>query len=287
MSDVSADAPAPSPFSDALRAEPGLRLDEVDTRATPAFDGKKADGIAVREEHDTELEELQEKFWAQSFAGGHRKVLLVLQGMDTAGKGGILRDVIGAVDPQGVALKAFKSPTTEELAQHFLWRIRRELPGPGMIGVFDRSHYEDVLIVRVHDLVPQEQWEGRYDAINEFEQELLDDDTIVIKVFLHISNDEQRDRIARRLSRDDRLWKYTSADVDERQFWGDYQEAYQAVIDRCAVEGAPWYVIPADRRWYGRLAVQQILLEHLRALDLQWPKVEVDVEAELARLAKS
>lgn len=277
----------PGPFSEALRWSPGQKLDEIDTRGRPEFGKKKAKGIKRREACNAELSELQEKFWAQSFAGGTRRILLVLQGMDTAGKGGILRDVIGAVDPQGVDLTAFKAPTKKELSKHFLWRIRRELPEPGHIGVFDRSHYEDVLIVRVHDLVPKKEWEPRYEEINEFEQELIDGDTTVIKVFLHISNDEQRDRIERRLSRKDRLWKFTPEDIDERAHWDDYQEAYQDAFDRCAIDGAPWHVVPADRRWYGRLAVQQILLEHLRAMDLAWPDVDVNVGAERARLAAS
>lgn len=275
------------PFSDALRVSPGQHLDEIDTRATPAFEGKKRQGIARREHDAAELGELQEKFWADSFHGGSRRVLLILQGMDTAGKGGILRDVIGAIDPQGVALTAFKAPTEKELSHHFLWRIRKALPAAGIIGVFDRSHYEDVLIVRVQDLVPEQEWRGRYAQINRFEQRLVDDDTTVIKVLLHISNQEQRERIERRLTRPDRVWKFTPADIAERAHWADYQQAYQEAIERCSTPDAPWYVVPADRRWYGRLAVQQILLEHLRGMDLQWPQVDIDIKAEKRRLAAS
>ena len=274
-----------TPFSDALRVGDGFVLADVDPRATPAFDGDKQAGKDALAAADDELDDLQERLYAESKKGGTRRVLLVIQGMDTAGKGGIMRHVVGAVDPQGTQITAFKAPTAEEKKHPFLWRIRRALPEPGMIGVFDRSHYEDVLVVRVHDLVPPAQWKRRYATINDFEQGLVEDDVTLIKVMLHISADEQKDRLMERLERPDKHWKFNPGDLDEREHWADYQEAYQAVMDRCSPPHAPWFVVPADRKWYARLAVQQILLEHLRGLDLQWPEADFDVEANKERLA--
>lgn len=207
--------------------------------------------------------------------------------MDTAGKGGIMRHVVGAVDPQGVDITSFKAPTAEERKHPFLWRIRNALPKPGMIGVFDRSHYEDVLIVRVHDLVPRAQWSRRYGQINTFEESVADKGTTIIKVMLHISKDEQKARLTERLERPDKHWKFNPGDIDEREHWVDYQEAYQAVIDKCSTDVAPWYVVPADRKWFARLAVMQLLKEHLEQLDPQWPVADFDVAAELKRLKKS
>ncbi|MGO0576739.1 PPK2 family polyphosphate kinase [Ornithinimicrobium panacihumi] len=275
-----------SSFTEALKVTEGFVLADVDPRSTPAYAGDKASAEADLAAADEELDELQERLYAMSREGGTKKVLLVIQGMDTSGKGGIMRHVVGSVDPQGVEITAFKAPTAEEKKHPFLWRIRKALPGPGMIGVFDRSHYEDVLVVRVHDLVPRAQWQRRYATINTFEQGLVDDDTTIIKVMLHISADEQKDRLAERLERPDKHWKYNPRDLDEREHWDDYQEAYQVLLERCSPEHAPWFVVPADRKWYARLAVQQLLLEHLRTLDLTWPEADFDVEAEKARLAE-
>lgn len=277
----------PTPFSDALRVGDGFVLAEVDTRGTPAFDGDKASGKEALAAADAELDVLQEKLFAHGRTGARERVLLVIQGLDTAGKGGIMRHVIGSVDPQGVDLTAFKAPTAEERSHPFLWRIRKALPRPGMIGVFDRSHYEDVLIVRVHDLVPPAQWKRRYATINTFEKGLVDKGTTVIKVMMHISKEEQGARLQERLDRPDKHWKYNPADVTERGHWDDYMEAYQAVLDKCSTDAAPWHVVPADRKWYARLAVQQLLLEHMRPLDLPWPQADFDVEVEKARLAQS
>lgn len=276
-----------TPFGDALRAGEGFVLSEWDSRATPAFTGKKADGQEALAAADEEMDTLQEQLYAMGTAGGSQRVLLVIQGMDTSGKGGIMRHVVGSVDPQGVEITAFKKPTEEELSHPFLWRIKKALPGPGTIGVFDRSHYEDVLVVRVHDLVPRSQWSRRYTTINTFEQGLVEDGTTVIKVMLHVSKEEQGERLRERLDRPDKHWKYNPGDIDERQHWDAYQEAYQAVLDKTSTEAAPWYVVPADRKWYARLAVQQLLLEHLRALPLSWPEADFDVEAEKKRLAAS
>lgn len=276
-----------TPFRDALRADPGTEIASIDPRSTPAFDGGKAQGQEALADLAGAVSELQERFFAESVAGGSRSVLLVVQGMDTAGKGGIMRHVVGAVDPQGIDITSFKAPTAEELKHPFLWRIRRALPDPGFIGVFDRSHYEDVLIVRVHDLVPRAQWSRRYSQINAFEESVVGTDTTVIKVMLHISKDEQKERLTERLDRPDKYWKFNPTDVDERHHWQDYQQAYQAVIDKTSTPVAPWYVVPADRKWYARLAVMNLLKEHLEALDPQWPAADFDVATQQQRLAES
>ncbi|MDT0214946.1 polyphosphate kinase 2 family protein [Rothia sp. ARF10] len=272
-------------YSDALRAGEGFDLAALDPRATPGFDGDKAAGEAALAGLGERLAELQERLYAESRGGGTRSVLLLIQGMDTSGKGGIMRHVVGAFDPQGVEITSFKAPTDEEKKHPFLWRIRKALPVPGDIGVFDRSHYEDVLIVRVHDLVPQSQWSRRYAQINDFEATVAESGTTIIKVMLHISSDEQKERLAERLERPDKHWKFNPGDLDERAHWADYQEAYQAAIERCSTEVAPWFVVPADRKWYARLAVTNLVLEHLEALDPQWPKADFDVEAEKRRLS--
>jgi PPK2 family polyphosphate:nucleotide phosphotransferase len=276
-----------SSFSDALRVGDGFRLADVDPRSTPAFDGDKADGKRALEAATGELTDLQERLYAQATAGVDRAVLLVIQGMDTSGKGGIMRHVVGSADPQGVRVTSFKAPTAEELSHPFLWRVRKALPKPGTIGVFDRSQYEDVLIVRVHDLVPPGQWRRRYEQINRFERGVVEGGTTVVKVMLHISDEEQRERLAKRLERPDKYYKYNPGDVDERALWPAYMQAYQDVLERCSTEQAPWFVVPADRKWYARLAVQQLLLEHLRRLDLHWPPADFDVATEKQRLAES
>ena len=271
-----------------LRAGEGFRLGEVDPESTPGYDGDKESGKKDLEALSTELSDLQERL----FAAHHDEesgpaVLLVLQAMDTAGKGGIVRHVVGAVDPQGVELAAFKKPTDEELAHDFLWRIRPRVPGPGMIGVFDRSHYEDVLIGRVRELADGAEIERRYSAINDFEAELVAAGVHIVKVMLHISPDEQKERLAERLDRADKHWKYNPGDVDERLLWPDYMDAYQAAFDRTSTEAAPWFVVPANRKWYARLAVQRLLLDVLKGIDPQWPAADFDVEIEKKRLAES
>ncbi|GAA5028503.1 polyphosphate kinase 2 family protein [Terrabacter aeriphilus] len=269
-----------------LRVGKGFVLAEVDTRATPGFTGDKLAGKAALKACEAELSDLLERLWAESRSGSKRSVLLVVQGMDTSGKGGIMRHVI-SVNPEGVRATAFKAPTEEERAHDFLWRIERALPEPGQLGAFDRSHYEDVLVVRVHDLVPPEVWSKRYAQINAFERKLAASGTTVIKVMTHISKNEQKDRLGERLDRPDKYYKYNPGDVDERGHWGEYMEAYQAVLDKTSTVGAPWHVVPADRKWYARLAVQQLLLDALRGMNLQWPPPDFDVEAEKKRLELS
>jgi len=191
------------------------------------------------------------------------------------------------MDPGGLMIKSFKTPTPEELSHDFLWRIRKALPSAGFVGIFDRSHYEDVLIVRVRDLVPREEWSQRYDMINEFEQELVEQGTTVLKCFLHISRDEQKDRLLARLDDPTKLWKYNPGDVDERKLWPAYQEAYEAALQECSTPEAPWYVIPADRKWYRNYAITQLLIETLEAIDPQWPPAGYDVAEQRARVLGS
>lgn len=271
-----------------LRVGEGFRLDDVDPQSTPGYDGNKKSGRRDLKTCIPELDDLQERL----FAAHHDEesgpaVLLVLQAMDTAGKGGIVRHVVGSVDPQGVELAAFKAPTKEELTHDFLWRIRPRVPGSGMIGVFDRSHYEDVLIGKVRELADGKEIERRYKAINAFEAELAEAGVHIIKVMLHISPDEQKDRLMERLDRPDKYWKYNPGDVDERLLWPDYMKAYQAVFEHTSTEAAPWYVVPADRKWYARLAIQQLLLNALRTIDPQWPAADFDIDVERERLAES
>ncbi|WP_405373782.1 MULTISPECIES: polyphosphate kinase 2 family protein [unclassified Microbacterium] len=269
-----------------LRVGSGFRLADVDPDATPGYTGGKKSGATDLARGVEQFDGLQERLFAQSrTADGAPSLLLVLQAMDSAGKGGIVRHVIGATDPQGVHLHAFKKPTADELAHDFLWRIERELPEPGYIGVFDRSHYEDVLIGRVRALAPADEIERRYDAIVDFEQSLAARGIHVVKVMLHISRDEQKARLQERLDRPDKHWKYNPGDVDERELWPAYMEAYQALFDRTSTDAAPWFVVPANAKWYARLAVQALLLDALERIDPQWPAADFDVEAEKARLA--
>ncbi|WP_280497420.1 polyphosphate kinase 2 family protein [Nocardia asiatica] len=275
------------PPTEALRAD-GLRVAELDTSATPGFTGDKKSGGALLAERSLVLSDLQEKLYANGRSGGDRRsVLLVLQGMDTAGKGGIVRHVIGSVDPQGVDHAAFGVPTPEERRHHFLWRIRKALPRAGQLGVFDRSHYEDVLVARVHNLVAPTVWEPRYEEINAFERELVDEGVTLVKVAMFVSLDEQRKRLAERLERPDKFWKFNPSDIDERAYWPAYQEAYQAMLDRTSTGYAPWHVVPADRKWFARLAVTELLIAALERLELEWPPARFDVAAQRLRLARA
>lgn len=271
-----------------LRVGEGFVLDDVDPSATPGYEEDKAQAAEDLAAGALQLDEYQERLFAESRVDATRaSVLLVLQAMDSAGKGGIVRHVVGSVDPQGVSITAFKKPTPEELEHDFLWRIAQRLPEPGVIGVFDRSHYEDVLIGRVRELAPRDEIERRYGAINAFEKQVTDAGTRVVKVMLHISSDEQKARLGERLDRPDKHWKYNPGDVDERELWPAYMDAYQRVFDRTSTEHAPWHVVPANRKWYARLAVQHLLLEALEQIDPQWPAATFDVEAEKKRLAQT
>jgi len=271
----------------ALKFRAGGKVADIVTNATPGFTGDKDGSVSLQEERNKRYAELQEMLYANSKEGDHRSVLLVLQGMDTAGKGGIVKHVVGQANPQGIRYTSFGVPTEEERAHHYLWRIRNALPPAGHIGVFDRSHYEDVLIVRVHNMVPPEVWGARYDEINSFERELVDNGTTLVKVAMFVSLEEQKKRLAGRLSRPDKYWKYNPGDVDERKLWPSYQHAYQAVLDRTSTDHAPWYVVPCDRKWYCRLAVTELLIEALKDLNLSWPPPNFDVEAEKLRVAQA
>lgn len=279
------------PLSDLLRVPAGpVRMSDFDPDASPGYPGHgKSDSDEETQALAGELSDLQEVLYANGRAevAGAPNVLVVLQGMDTSGKGGVIRHAIGLVDPQGVQLAAFKAPTAEERSHDFLWRIRKALPAPGMIGIFDRSHYEDVLVVRVDSLVPESEWRARYEQINQFEAELVAGGTRLIKCMLNVSFEEQRRRLAERLDDPTKYWKYNPGDVDARAKWPAYQEAYAAALELCNTADAPWHVIPADRKWYRNWAVAELLRETLAGMNLQWPPADFDVATEKARVATS
>jgi len=267
------------------RLPPGaVDLTAIPTDAKPAFDGKKRDGKSALFAMGDELSDLQEQLWAEGFTGSRRRVLLVLQGMDTSGKGGVLRHTVGLVDPQGVKITSFKAPTEEERRHPFLWRVRNALPQPGYIGVFDRSHYEDVLIARVKGIVTPRTVQSRYRQINEFEAELAQDDVTILKCMLHISAEEQKARLLARLDKPNKQWKFNPADVDARRGWSAYREAYELALEHTNTEIAPWHVIPSDHKWYRNLAIGQLLLETLRGMALRWPEADYDIDEQRQRL---
>jgi PPK2 family polyphosphate:nucleotide phosphotransferase len=277
-------------FTDLLRApDAPIDLAKVPTDTHPGV-ASKQDAREAMPKLAERLADLQEQLFAQAHGGtrpGRASVLLVLQGMDTSGKGGTVKHVTGVMDPGGLRITSFKAPTEEELSHDFLWRIRKALPAAGQIGVFDRSHYEDVLVVRVRNLVPREQWEPRYGMINEFEQELADLGTTVVKCFLHISRQEQKERLLARLDDPTKLWKYNPGDVDERKLWPAYQEAYAAALNLTSTATAPWFVIPADRKWYRNFAITNLLIETLERVNPEWPPADYDVAAEKKRVLES
>ena len=272
--------------SEALRFRSGDLVSDIDTDSSPGYSGRREDAETITAEREENFAELQEMLYATGREGDHRSVLLVLQGMDTAGKGGIVTHVVAAGNPMGIDYHSFGKPTPEELSHHFLWRINKAVPPAGHIGVFDRSHYEDVLVVRVHELVPADELEARYDEINTFESELIDAGTSIVKVAMFVSLDEQKARLTERLQRPDKFWKYNPGDLDERKLWPSYQEAYQVMLDRTSTEQAPWFILPCDKKWYARLAVTELLIEVLTAMDLSWPPADFDLEAERKRVAE-
>lgn len=270
-----------------LKVGKGFSLKALDPDSTPGYDGDKPDGEQLLDDLDDKLARLQEQLFAESRFGGTKRILLILQAMDTAGKGGIVTHVMGAMNPHGVQLKSFKAPTPEEKSYDFLWRIEKEVPAAGMVGVFDRSHYEDVLIHRVHRWASPEELDRRYRAINEFETRQAGAGTKIVKVMLHISRDEQKARLLARLDDPAKLWKYSGTDLKERAFWADYMDAYQKAFDKTSTELAPWHVVPANKKWYARIAVQQLLLEALEGLKLKWPVPEFDVDMERELVQRS
>ncbi|MDN5761788.1 MAG: polyphosphate kinase 2 family protein [Microlunatus sp.] len=275
-------------LTEQLRLPPGpVDPTEFDSRATPGFPGKgKSDAPGLMKQLGEELSERQECLFANGRAADtQRNVLVILQGMDTSGKGGVIRHAIGMVDPQGVKITSFKAPSAEERRHPFLWRITNALPEPGMIGIFDRSHYEDVLIARVNELVTKQVWSRRYHQINNWESKLIGAGTIVIKCYLHIDPDDQRERLAARLDDPTKYWKYNPGDLDVRAKWPDYMAAYADALERCNTAVAPWYVIPAGRKWYRNWAIAALLNEQLGTLGLTWPQADFDVAEEKKRLA--
>ena len=217
------------------------------------------------------LADLQEML----FAGHARKVLIVLQGMDTAGKDGAIRHVAGSFNPQGVRVVSFRQPTLEELDHDFLWRVHRQVPGAGEVVVFNRSHYEDVIVVRVHQLVPKDVWKRRYEQINAFEQMLSANGTLILKFFLHIDKKEQRERLVKRLEDPTKCWKFKEADLKERKLWRDYQSAYEEALSKTSTSWAPWHIVPANHKWYRNYVVGSIVVDALESLDLKYPKCAV------------
>jgi PPK2 family polyphosphate:nucleotide phosphotransferase len=262
-------------FSDLLRVAPGSTPDlgAIDTRATPGFDGDKDAGIARLKELRGELPDFQERLWAES----SQSLLIVLQALDAGGKDGLIRKVITAFNPQGTRVIGFGVPNDTELRHDYLWRVHANTPGKGRIGVFNRSHYEDVLVVRVSELVPEAVWSRRYEQINAFEAHLAANDTRIVKFYLHISRDEQRARFQKRLDDPAKHWKWSSGDLETREKWSAFQAAYTDAIARCSTDHAPWFVIPADRKWYRDLAVAEILAETARDMDPQWPEPDEDL----------
>jgi len=263
---------APAPNLDQHRIKRGdeVDLDDHDPRDTSAFDGDRAAAEALTQELNGRLEELQELLWADH---GHR-VLVVLQAIDAGGKDGTIRHVFDGVNPQGVKVASFKRPTDAELAHDFLWRVHPHVPADGELVVFNRSHYEDVLVVRVHDLVPEKRWRRRYEHIRAFEELLADEGTTIIKCFLHISRDEQAERLQERIDRPDKQWKFEKGDLAERERWDDYQTAFAEMLSETSTSDAPWWVIPADRKWYRNLLITQLLVSTLEDLELAHPEPE-------------
>ncbi|HEY4592806.1 MAG TPA: polyphosphate kinase 2 family protein [Thermoanaerobaculia bacterium] len=258
------------------RVKPGAKVDlsQIDPGSTPGFKGKRKEADARLLELNERLEVLQESLWAE-----HRhKVLVVLQGMDTSGKDGTISHVFEGIDPLGVRVAAFKSPTPEELDHDFLWRVHAKVPGRGEMAIFNRSHYEDVLVARVMELVPPEVWRQRYDQINDFERLLAQTGTVILKFFLYISKDEQKERLQARLDDPQKRWKFRKGDLLDRAHWDEYMEAYKDVLARTSQKHAPWYVVPADKKWYRNLVVAEVLVEALEDLKIKTPEPEEDLK---------
>jgi len=263
----------------ALPQDGRFRMADIDPDSTPGLKNPKR-AIRDLKEHRAALFSLQERLYAEK----KRSLLIVLQGMDTSGKDGTVTHVIGGMNPEGVWITTFKAPTPEELRHNFLWRIKKRLSGPGNISLFNRSHYEDVLIARVHDLAKPQVIERRYALINQFEQQLVRQGTTVIKFCLHISYEEQRRRLLDRLRDPDKHWKFNPHDIEERAYWDDYMSAYSLAISNCSTAAAPWYVIPADDKDYRNWAVNRILIETLEQMNPQYPHPRLDIPRLIAKL---
>jgi PPK2 family polyphosphate:nucleotide phosphotransferase len=257
------------------RVEPGERvsLAAIDPNETEHY-RKKKDVAKALEKQRRRIQGLQARLYAEN----ERGLLIVLQAMDTGGKDGTIKHVFSGVNPQGCRVSSFKIPSAEESNHDFLWRYHKSAPARGRIGIFNRSHYEDVLVVRVKGFVPEEVWRERYGQINDFERNLSNDGITVLKFFLHISKDEQKRRLLSRLDNPDKRWKFSSADIKERAFWDDYQVAFEDALTRCSTEHAPWYVVPANKKWYRNLVVARTIADTLAALDPQFPPAEEGLE---------
>ena len=269
-----------------LRAGKNFRLADVDPAGTPGFSGSKNDLAARFAHYDEELYELQERLFANGRAHEENapSLLVVLQGMDTSGKGGAIRNVLSVFDPQGTKTVGFGKPTEEELEHDFLWRIRKHDPVPGQIVAFDRSHYEDVLIQRVHKWVDEDEVDRRFAAIRDYEQEIAGKNVKILKIFLHISPQFQKENLLERTEREDKYWKYDPSDIEERGYWDEYMAAYEDAIRRTDEIWAPWYVIPTDNKKYARMALKFLIVDALRHLELSWPAPDFDPEEERQRI---
>ncbi len=252
-----------------------------DERVTLSHHAPSHTGI-YKEKRDTkrrlkklhkQMLELQELLYAES----QHALLIILQGMDTCGKDGTIRKVMSGINVQGCDVVSFKVPSTDELSRDFLWRAHKAVPQKGHIGIFNRSHYEDVLVVRVHELVPKQVWAQRYQQINDFEKMLVENGTVVLKFFLHISKDEQKARLESRISDATKHWKIEESDIRERAYWDDYMQAYETVLQKCSTDWAPWYIIPANKKWYRNLAITECLVETLKKLDMKYPEPTIDI----------
>jgi PPK2 family polyphosphate:nucleotide phosphotransferase len=258
--------------SRALRVKPGSRVKLVDSHANDTHGYNKVKAERELQQHQARMAELQELLYACK----KQALLIVLQALDAGGKDGTIRHVMSGVNPQSCQVTSFKAPTAEELGHDFLWRVHKAVPIKGNIGIFNRSHYEDVLVVRVHKLVPKSVWSRRYAYINGFERVLADSGVKILKFFLHISKDEQKRRFAQRLADPDKMWKAAPGDFEERKLWDDYIDAFENALSRCSTEVAPWHIIPADKKWFRNLAVSQIIVEALEGLNLKYPKLDFD-----------
>lgn len=260
--------------TDRFRIEPGSDVD-LDERETDVDDGhSKTELESLSEPLNTRLEELQELMWAEH----RRRLLVVLQATDTGGKDGTIRHVFDRTNPQGVKVASFKKPTEVELAHDYLWRVHTHVPADGEIVIFNRSHYEDVLVVRVHDFVPEERWSKRYDHINDFERMLADEGTTIVKIFLHISKDEQRKRLQSRIDEPHKRWKFAEGDLFEREHWDQYRKAYEAMLSRTSTPWAPWWVVPADDKRFRNVVVSQLLVSTLESFGMNWPPAAEGIE---------
>jgi PPK2 family polyphosphate:nucleotide phosphotransferase len=255
-----------------VKPQQKIKLAEIDPADTGQLDKSAANQLLAQ--NVQRLAALQEVLYAES----KHALLIVLQAMDAGGKDGTIRSIMTGVNPQGVNVTSFKAPTSEELAHDFLWRIHKKAPPPGMIGLFNRSYYEDVLIVRVKNLAPKTVWQARYNHINNFEQLLMDSGVTIVKFYLHISKDEQKKRLQARLDKPNKRWKFNPGDLAERERWDDYIQAFEDVFEKCSPKNAPWYIVPANKKWYRNVLISETIIKTLESLDMKYPEPAVDLD---------